>query len=361
MKTSKEFVKSPFIHTEPVIPPFFAGRNKEMKYIYRGLFEEKESVIIYGNDAIGKSSIISTVYKNQIEKRVKKIFPVRICAFDFIKSVDSNFFGITVHQICANIWINLMGNKYSDLRSIHSTWKLFKSDEEKTIIKIFKVVTSENYSLSEKTLNELGGKAFIEAKTKISNESINQPKPLAPFEFLYLLDELNDIINKYDYDSILILCDELNHYPTTNIEFLRNYLSIFQSKQIQFFLVVVNPDLYHQKEARDLLDSFNFRIEIEPYKSIDDVKELIDNSINTSKQEISYNTEILEFLYEKTSGHPWFIQKICDSAFTTLSNSSNYFDMKLIEECHKNYSEEISIYNKLIKEGLPFRKRYLNQ
>lgn len=69
---------SPFIFLDPVIPPIFAGRKRELEYIHRALFQEGESMVLYGNDAIGKSSIISTIYTELNKKNIKKVLPVVI-------------------------------------------------------------------------------------------------------------------------------------------------------------------------------------------------------------------------------------------------------------------------------------------
>ena len=108
-------MKSPFVHTEPVIPPMFAGRDDEIFHINKVLFEDRESLALYGNDAIGKSSIIKTVYSHLVMNKTKKILPIAFNAFDFLQAVHSNFLGIITHQICAVIWTKLMNRSYSEL------------------------------------------------------------------------------------------------------------------------------------------------------------------------------------------------------------------------------------------------------
>lgn len=97
-------INSPFIHNEPVMPPIFAGRKDELNQINTALFEDKDSLVLYGNDAIGKSSIVRTIHSELIRTNEHRIFPVKINAFDFILAVEDNFLSMVTHQICAAIW-----------------------------------------------------------------------------------------------------------------------------------------------------------------------------------------------------------------------------------------------------------------
>lgn len=354
-------IDSPFIHTDPVIPPSFAGRRRELEYLNNAIFRDKESLIIFGNDAIGKSSIISTVYTNISKVKQEKVFAVKINAFDFIKAVEDNFLGITTHQICAAIWTKLFKRQYSELieDSLFGDKKnILKKEEEKTIKRIFRIVTSEKMIGTGKSQREIGGDFYIKGNFSQTNELINERKSLAPFEFLHLLDELIDIIKLYDYNSIMVFCDELNHLPEkTNTDILRNYFSIFSSNKIQFIIIVVNPDMKGKEDAQKLIESFNYKLELGTFESSDDVKELINNSIKLIDNKILFNLECSEFLFHFTNGHPWWIQKICDYAFKVAHEKKNeIIAMELIEKSSKKFEEEINIYKSRIEKGLPFRK-----
>lgn len=356
---------SPFVHVDPVIPPIFAGRSKEIGIITNALFSEKDSIVIYGNDAIGKSSIISTIYLNQIQNKKSGVFPVRINAFDFTQAIDNNFLGITTHQICASIWTSLLKKKYSELieDSVLNKIEIFNTEEEIAIKRIFRIVTNEKNKTTAKYSSELGGKFIIEGKASSSNEFVNERKPLAPFEFLHLLDELLDMIRAFGYNSIMVFCDELNHFPEkTNTDILRNYFNIFSSQKIQFILVVVNPEIANKDDAQKLIESFNYKLEIGTFKSINDVAELIENSISSIRSELIFDKPSIEFLFEKTKGHPWWIQKICDKSFKTAAQKKiNLIDLKIVELSFEDYKDEIKIYEEQIAKGLPFRKFLLGR
>jgi Cdc6-like AAA superfamily ATPase len=356
---------SPFIFLDPVIPPVFAGRQSELTYLNNALFNLKESLVIYGNDAIGKSSIISTIYTNLNKEKRGNIFPVKINAFDFIKAIEDNFLGITTHQICAAIWTKLLNRKYSEL--IEDSLKndktvSFSKEEEKTIKRIFRIVTSEKTTGTGTVNSEIGGEFYIKGSRSQTFEIINERKSLAPFEFLHLLEELTDIINSYGYTSILVFCDELNHLPEKlNTDILRNYFSIFSLSKIQFVIVVVNPEQKGKEYAQKLIESFNSKLEVGPFKSKENIDELINNSIQTINSNIIFSPECSDYLFSQTDGHPWWIQKICDSAFTNAVNTNKELvQLELIEKAFKVYESEIKIYKDKIVNGLPFRKYNLN-
>lgn len=350
---------SPFEHINPVVPPIFAGRSTEVGMIHKALFEEKDSIVIYGNDAIGKSSLISTIYLNQVKKIDSGILPVRINAFDFIRAVHFNFLGITTHQICAAIWTNLIGKKYSELLESHSGSNLDDPEAERTIKRIFKIVTSEKYVLSHHSVSDdINRKSPSPAG---EGSAINETKSLASFEFLYLLDELIDIIREYGYSSIMVFCDELNHFPDiVNIEILRNYFNIFHSQKIQFVIAVLSPEIKSESYGKDLIDSFNFSLGVGSYKSVADVQELIDNSISSIQQTKVFEKGVAEFLFEKTTGHPWWIQKVCDASYLQSTvKQKDTIGLSTVEMHFAKFVDELNYYQEQIKTGCPFRKHLM--
>lgn len=357
--------KSPFIHTDPVIPPMFAGRDNEIYHINRVLFEDRESIALFGNDAIGKSSIIKTVYSHLLANKSTKVLPVALNSFDFLQAVQFNFLGIITHQICAAIWTKLMNRNYSEL--IEDSLINFRGNslilpEEVAVKRIFKILSSDKLSGIGKVNKEIGGKFFIEGKLSSEAEFSSERKPLAPFEFLHLLDELLDIIKSYGYDSLLLICDELNHYPhKVNSEFLRSYFDIFSSRKIQFLITIVNPSEFGKEDADLLLDSFNKPLEIKHFTTIESVQQLVLNVLLLDGEDVYFEKETFKILFDLTDGHPWWIQKICDSAFKEVMHhfSDKIITSDIIIRNAEFYSNEIEIYNRQIKSGQNFRRFHL--
>jgi Cdc6-like AAA superfamily ATPase len=361
MKTEK----SPFIFNEPVAPPIFAGRSKELAILNQSIFELKESVILFGNDAIGKSSIVKTIHKSVLNSMNKEVLPVQFSAIEFINAIDRDFLAFATHKICTTIWTRLIKKNYSELieESLFNTSSINSSPEEVSLKRIYRIVTSSSLSSVGNTSKEIGGKLFLEGKYIQNNEVSNSRKPLESFEFLMLLDELNDIIEHFGFKSIIVFCDELNHLPeNVNSQILKNYFDVFSSKKIQFVIVSVNPYEQHQSDAENLIKSFHCSLEIKSFEQKEAVEELLLNAILNKKIELENG--IVDYLFNFTGGHPWWIQKICDQAYSSLlANKSDLIDFASIEKASFNFKNEIAHYNKLISEGKPFRKfdlKFLN-
>ncbi len=359
---------SPFVHTDPVIPPMFAGRDSELNIINKIIFEDGESMAIFGNDAIGKSSILKTIHSHLISNKQNKVLPIAINAFDFLLAVEGNFLGLATHQICAAIWTRLMNRNYSEL--IEDTLlnvrggAALNSAQEIAIKRIFRIVTSDKLSGVGKFNQEIGGKFFLEGKLTQASELTSQRKPLAPFEFLLLLDELIEIIKCYNYESLLIVCDELNHLPNqTNSEFLRSYFDIFSSRKIRFLITIVNPTDFGKRDAELLLDSFNQPLEIGHFKRIEDIQQLVFNVLQLNGDKVYFDKDTFPLLFEITDGHPWWIQKICDAAYKEIyfSKDDRLINTDLIQKHSRTFDDEMNIYKQLIASGQHFRKYHLKR
>lgn len=225
-------------------------------------------------------------------------------------------------------------------------------------MRIFRIVTSENLVAKNSIKNNVRAKFFIEGNFSQFREQHRIRKQHATFEFLQLLEELNDIIKNNNYTSILVLCDELNHFPEqVNVEILRNYFNIFSSNKIRFLIVSINPDTSKSEEAIKLIESFNFSMEIKPFKDVSEVICLINNSYKLMDRSIIFLNGTVEYLYKVTQGHPWWIQKICSSAYNRAikTDKAEITEADLIEHYLK-YKDEIDIYYEKVRLGLPFRK-----
>jgi hypothetical protein len=356
---------SPFEHNDPVIPPIFAGRDNELSIINKTLFEEGGSMALVGNDAIGKSSILRTIHSLLLNRK-SAVLPIAINAFDFRTAVEDNFLGLAAHQICAAIWTKLMNRSYSEL--IEESLLNVRGDsssipEESAVKRIFRIVTSDKLAGVGKSNKEFGAKFYVEGKVSQENQLTNERKPLAPFEFLHLLDELNDIIRTYKYDSLLVVCDELNHLPRrTNTEFLRSYFDIFASRKIQFLITVVNPEDQVKDDAKLLLDAFNNPLEIKHFQNVECVQQLVFNALNLDDKPLAFEKDAFTTLFEITDGHPWWIQKICDSIYLSASNNSRtHVNSAVIEKHSIPFKAEMEIYSRQMKKGQPFRKYHIGR
>jgi hypothetical protein len=181
---------------------------------------------------------------------------------------------------------------------------------------------------------------------------------LATFEFLKLIDELIGVVSEYGYEALLLTCDEMNHLPRqTNTDFLRTYFEIFSSKKIKFLVTVANPEDRNREDCRLLLDSFNYLFEIKHFKDDKAVKQLVMNVLKGGLSEIEFSKNAFKTLYDLTNGHPWWIQKICDAAFTEATAKNKHtISSSMLEKQSILFKDEIERYREIISSGQPYTK-----
>jgi energy-coupling factor transporter ATP-binding protein EcfA2 len=200
-------MNSPFVIHDPVTPPIFAGREKEIKLLETAILGSGESVALFGNDAIGKSSIIKS-FCQMVEPKDRKILMINLNVFDFKTAIETDtFLSYVTHQICTAIWMELMGKTFSNLLEdavLLDKGSLTDTEFERAVKRIYRIVTSVKISGVGKATNEIGAEFFIKGKTVSEYQYTSEHKPLATFEFLNLLDELISIIKEYGYHSILL-------------------------------------------------------------------------------------------------------------------------------------------------------------
>lgn len=354
---------SPFNIDTPVIPPIFSGRDTEIDLIGKGLIGEKQSIILTGNDAIGKSSLLETLSMYLLQEKEVRILPVNINMTDFINGIENNFLSVITHKICLEIWITLIKKKYSILvESILSDKDKVKftfSPEEEAIQRIYKIVTSESITNIKGYNQSFGGKFVVEGSISNENKMINNRKPLVGFEFISLISEINDIIKHYGFNSILVICDELNHFPSeVNTEIFRNYLSVFSQKNIQFFLTMPMPFKEDKKVADDLLSAFDYRMELKHFDSSNQVSGLIKNC--AENHGVLFKENCIIEIFNSVDGHPWWIQKICNKLFDDAKkNQRKEIDIDETIKSINSFEAEYKYYKIIISRGEPFRKRFL--
>lgn len=363
----KKTIITPFKVHDPVKPPIFTGRYEELGFINEAIMLDRENLIIHGADGIGKSSVLTTIF-HQLKNSKDKVLTVEVNATDIINGFESNFLSFITHKICQSIWIELMGNRYSELLEdvlLNSRGRFSDklNPEERALKRIFKIVTSSKINSIGKTNNELGaGGAFVfSGKATSTNEIGYERKPLETFEFLALLKELNDIIKEFGYQRIIVFCDELNHLPDkVNIEIIRNYFRIFTSNDIQFLIVAINPKRSVNEYEFDFTEAFNYQLEVNTFESENLVEELIKNCLKIGdKYNVSFADESYSILFNKFNGHPWWIQKASDYSYKkAVEKNLKTVIGDYIFDAYEFLQKDYEFYLQLTSEGKPFRKKY---
>lgn len=354
----------PFNEEEPVIPPIFVRREKELEELNKSIFSYHESIVITGFDAIGKSSLLSTLlHQMTLNDNTNNFFPIWVNAVQFKLSIGNEFLSIITHQICAKIWTDLFKNPYSELLEgtlIQSRKSKSISKYERTLKRIFKIVTSENLTGLGKLDTEVSGKLFLGGKISESSEISNSRKSLQSFEFLLLLDELMEILDAHGLNKILVLCDQLNHLSAKrNFELFSNYIDVFSSKRIQFVVIAINDS----DGIDSLVNSFSSRMTIGPLNDYNFIETLVNNSFELNKiEDIEFQSDVYPLIYNITDGHPWWTVKLCNTLFLDArQNSQQVVDEKMVNKYSIPFLKTISVYNDLMSRGVYYSRRELSR
>jgi hypothetical protein len=350
---------SPFIHDEPVTPPIFVGRERELEMLRNCILTRNESVTISGYDAIGKSSLILT-FMSSLEKNEAKlqhdIYPVRIHGHQLYQGLTNDFLSVITHELCASIWTKVFKNKYSALLEdtlLYSRGNDLSKKHETLLKRIFRIVTSDSITSAGKIKSEFGGRLVIQGSVGEENSLSLQRKPLQSFEFMLLLDELMEILEDHGFQRIVVLCDELNHLPPkVNYDLISTYLDVFSSKKIMFLISAVDIKNTHMHPDRvdmgDLLNSFSNQIRLKKIDSSSDIDVMIKNSIQCAGGgSISFIDGCSDKIFEITEGFPWFSVKLCNEAYSNaLKHGENSVDLASINKFVIPFSRAITKYNR---------------
>jgi ABC-type branched-subunit amino acid transport system ATPase component len=331
---------NPFRHEEPVIPPIFSGRIKELSELKKHVIKNNKSVSISGFSGVGKSSLIKSFF-HELENGKERFFPVSITESQLYSYIEGDFLNVLTHEICANIWIRVLGGTFSEL--LEGTLMFSQSspleNKHKTLIKrIFRIVTNQNFNSKGTRGANVSGKLLIGGELKESNELSMARKPLAQFEFLMLLDELMEVLSDHSYKKIIISCDQLNHLPPqANYDLVSQNIDVLSSKKIIFLVSSVNEESKITSELSgsisELFNSFAKEIKLSGFLEANEIKEYVTNSLNDSEQKkVIFEDDCFEFAFHICEGYPWFISKMFEVTYQDCIDakvdniSSKHFD-----------------------------------
>lgn len=353
--SKKSSEPTPFLDGEPVIPPIFAGREKELDEIALSVVDRSQSITISGYDTVGKSSLVATFLADaSFSKTLKKggILPIRISENELYQSIRTDFLSSITHLLCAKVWTEVFKRNYSELLEetllyprntdlSKKSWKLLK--------RIFQIVTSEGIGSSGSRKSEFGGKLVLDGRSSEENQISIQRKGLQPFEFMMLIDEIVGVLAKHDYRKVLFVCDQLNHLPPkVNYELIESYIDVFSSKKIMFILSAEERVSHYENrvDTKDLLDSFSNRVRLSPFESPTIIADVIDSSFaQSSAKKLAFSADGVERIFEVTEGYPWFAVRLCDLSYRlALKADADEVGVDFIQAYAVPFSKALATY-----------------
>lgn len=328
-----------FIVNRIVNPELFVNRTQELEFLYQSLNIKGNNVLIHGERGIGKSSILGKLEYDIRNNKDLKTLPI-IFNLLFLQNCTINeFLNEILLQICYSMLSKLYNEKTSSLlNNIH------RSDSKSTIVnskakirlyEIFRLLRSSRYQQKIGIFGEVGATFLATAKKRETAENTSEFNGLTNYEFLSIVDELNDIIRENGYTKMVLLCDEANHLTSSiQHDILSGYLEIFKSKKLQFAFVTISS---MNNEVKNIDSAFEDRLVLKGFQNPNTVEELIERVYSKYSDEggnpIPFEQGSTEIIFEKTKGNPRYIQSILMSSFLNAqSKQLNRIDSNIVND-----------------------------
>jgi hypothetical protein len=242
-------------------------------------------------------------------------------------------------QVCIYLWTDLLGNRFTDLRSNLDEGKsnlLFKSKAYKTIQSIYSLLmtSSKKATISQSGMFGISTSLKVKVKENIDHEM--EIPDVLPFEYAEFIDEINKyVLSPKKKKRMIIFTDNLNHLDLNFQEdILERYLDLFKTKQGQFFFIVGFSNWNKQPLYPTCFETI---MELKGFSSPRFVQQLI----YRRAKDIRIEKTIPTYLFSEIGGSPRDILEICYKSYDYVLNT-NLPSMTL--EIVKNSCKEREVY-----------------
>lgn len=296
---------NPFVPQHPAQPQYFAGRKNEIEEFRKAAFNSAKlnppspiNFAILGSWGMGKTSLLYEFQQIALEELKNKI------------KCTSIFLALSP-QSCKT-WDNFCSHF---LRSTRSTVSATQGIREK---------------VSEEVKNwEVGLNAGV--------VSAKRPKSGSPPDFLEALEKLwKRHLEPRGTEVAFVFLDDLHYFPIKSEE--SSYLNLrtaFQElvhRGCNYSLVVTAPTplLTEIAETAEPLTRFFTRFNLEPF-DVAEAKEAISKRLQSTKQGIEVDDDVVTAIVDKTRGHPYFVMFVMFELLAKVGKVKNV-DLKSLEQ-----------------------------
>jgi hypothetical protein len=339
---------SAFNFTSPVVPPLLVGRSEVLSRISESLLNANTSVLLTGRRKIGKSSLVTTLIA-ELRQRAPAVLPMSMDMQRFSRVDISDFLRLLAHQLCVEVWTTIIKRPVSELITeavVDPQGASIARKELRTLYRIFRLLTNQEFSGSQTYAKNLGGKLVLESKVEESTTLGIGRRSLESFEFLYLLDEIREIIESHGFSSIVVVCDEANHLPEAiSADILCRYFEVFASRKITFCFVAVSISGPGFEELRAL---FPQQVPLGPFTDPKPIEDLLRCGTKHYNQihglELEVAAGCIERILEVSGGYPWGLQRLAHEIFEAVgAKGYNRIEVGLVNEAAVSCMEFLSM------------------
>ena len=189
------------------IPLCFINREAELNLATTALIERRHNVLIYGDRGTGKTFLLRMVEHN-LRKQATDAFVCKV-KLASLRAYTPNdevaaFPRAVLLQLCANLWREIVGADYLELRGrlSESGKELnFRTNEERCIQRIYTQLMTLETSTKFSFTGSVGVDAGVKGEKREEVEHETKIREILPFEFDEFLRSLSEVLAKHKMGS----------------------------------------------------------------------------------------------------------------------------------------------------------------
>jgi Novel STAND NTPase 1 len=297
-------------------PKWFAGRKSDIERTLQALSRKGNSVIVFGERGIGKSSFVSMIkmiaegntfliHKHQLHKKYNKDF------FKYqVASITCDAGTQNLEQVLQRILTSPDGLKKIVQTRLVSTEHKSTDSVGINFLKLLNLSATSTDAKIEKAIDE---KSVIETFTNV------------------ILSIQNEILKREE--NLLILIDEFDLVEDKSK--LATLMKALSKGKVKFLISGIASDYSELIEGHRSVNRLLYqgRIKITPMNE-EEVNSIFDLAENNNHNLISFNNKVRRTIFEMSSGFPYFVQLCGQLALDEFAGENGYKSKGAINTQH---------------------------
>jgi hypothetical protein len=299
--------KVPFIAGAPVSGSLFIDRDDVLSRFEDVVSSGFGNVLLVGQRRIGKTSVclrfleLSTKMPNLLGSYMSMEANYERSSDEFTQAVLLN--------VLARMAKEFFNKKYSDLLQDLGRAKS-PTGKYRRFLRLFELARGGSWKLGASSKRDVGVSAVARAQLSETEHAEMSISPLSSFEFLALLEEAVEMLRDGEIHRYILFVDEANKLTLeSNARIIRENLSLFSAKGLQFCFVTTPEVVAVAPEARDL---FQTCIELGPFARREHLNCLVEiYSSLLCGCAVSFTSAALDVIWKLSQGFPYRLQFLC--------------------------------------------------